>query len=102
LPRPPPRPPPFPYTTLFRSLRAERRGDALPLRLEDDDQPRGAPSPAGHRRRPPRGRQDRPAAAARRPVQLPPLVGLGVAHQGPEDRKSTRLNSSHVKISYAV
>src|SRR5690606_39283565 len=28
-----------------------------------------------------------------RPVWLPPL---------PEDRKSTRLNSSHVKISYAV
>src|SRR5699024_11405521 len=28
--------------------------------------------------------------------------GEGVAEQGYEDRKSTRLNSSHVSISYAV
>src|SRR5690606_41532423 len=28
--------------------------------------------------------------------------GLGVVHPGDADRKSTRLNSSHVKISYAV
>src|SRR5690606_25234600 len=39
-----------------------------------------------------------------------PLFGLRLAHRasggalrrGPVDRKSTRLNSSHVKISYAV
>src|SRR6266700_5968861 len=30
----------------------------------------------------------------------PPARGCG--HWAPEDRKSTRLNSSHVKISYAV
>src|SRR5690606_41239619 len=30
------------------------------------------------------------------------LERLGVDHHGAEDRKSTRLNSSHVKISYAV
>src|SRR5690606_40423927 len=28
--------------------------------------------------------------------------GQGTRHQRPRDRKSTRLNSSHVKISYAV
>src|SRR5690606_39455981 len=35
------------------------------------------------------------------PVQLVPLL-LGQADAAVEDRKSTRLNSSHVKISYAV
>src|SRR5690606_41338172 len=30
------------------------------------------------------------------------VAELGVDHPRPEDRKSTRLNSSHVKISYAV
>src|SRR5690625_489253 len=29
-------------------------------------------------------------------------VGYGISNQGIEDRKSTRLNSSHVAISYAV
>src|SRR5436309_12573211 len=42
------------------------------------------------------------AARARRVAgcQLPPTAVL-CGHEGP-DRKSTRLNSSHVKISYAV
>src|SRR3712207_7376708 len=29
-------------------------------------------------------------------------LGSGLAHAGVEDRKSTRLNSSHANISYAV
>src|SRR2546426_8290401 len=71
--RRPPRSTLFPYTTLFRS----RTGDA-----------------AG-------GRSRRAAGAPRRP-------GGGAVHgagQGPalpRDRKSTRLNSSHLVISYAV
>src|SRR3954468_5995555 len=32
----------------------------------------------------------------------PPLVRLGQPHDRKRDRKSTRLNSSHVEISYAV
>src|SRR5688572_32279870 len=72
--RPPPRSTLFPYTTLFRSPRDEgRRGDAAR---------RGA-------------RRDPPPGCGR----FLPLVG----EQRPvPDRKSTRLNSSHSQISYAV
>src|SRR5690349_24265470 len=71
--RRPPRSTLFPYTTLFRSLLAGRGGQ--------DRQLHDPRRHAGRRRR--RGlRQDRQAD------------GL--------DRKSTRLNSSHVEISYAV
>src|SRR3712207_7996079 len=77
--RRPPRSTLFPYTTLFRS-EPSRRLDALPLEL----------------------------------VQAPGyflVVGYGHASHGrrdrlrflcAEDRKSTRLNSSHANISYAV
>src|SRR5690554_7682756 len=37
--------------------------------------------------------------------RLPAICAVGVEPEtpfGPEDRKSTRLNSSHVRISYAV
>src|SRR3712207_8553194 len=84
--RRPPRSTLFPYTTLFRSaqpalpqLTGQPAGDRLHLR---------APRPAqqvGDRlrlRRPGAGRADRGG--------------------GGEDRKSTRLNSSHANISYAV
>src|SRR3712207_8729910 len=66
----------FPYTTLFRSRgrRASHRLDVLDRR-------------AVHL-----GRAD---ADGQRHV--PPLVG-----RQPPDRKSTRLNSSHANISYAV
>src|SRR5438067_3740122 len=72
--RRPPRSTLFPYTTLFRS-RAERR-----QRLG------GATSQAG-------GAITRLLAAQRDPWPAAAIV---------EDRKSTRLNSSHVSISYAV
>src|SRR5256885_7594241 len=76
--RRPPRSTLFPYTTLFRSrARAERR--------------RGAA--VGHR-----------GAAA--DTDRAPRHGLqGPGESGPRagaDRKSTRLNSSHLVISYAV
>src|SRR5690606_42049287 len=77
--RRPPRSTLFPYTTLFRS-------------------------------------NGEPKAPVSRNIQCPgPIIGYGaegivVRHQRPirtvswytQDRKSTRLNSSHVKISYAV
>src|SRR3712207_8533791 len=83
--RRPPRSTLFPYTTLFRSLHAEAlehlhigQGDALEARavqqdLEGEGLALGVHQPAV---------ADRPAGLA--------------------DRKSTRLNSSHANISYAV
>src|SRR3712207_8065571 len=92
--RRPPRSTLFPYTTLFRSaeidarvrritdlveeLTAQRAEDRLGERVEvllteDLSTDEGPGTWAGH-----------------------------AAHQDPEDRKSTRLNSSHANISYAV
>src|SRR2546426_6506054 len=76
--RRPPRSTLFPYTTLFRSNRRLPR-DRGPLRGRE----RGADRRGGEGGRA-RGR----AALARRHLQA--------------DRKSTRLNSSHLVISYAV
>src|SRR5687768_18593979 len=75
--RRPPRSTLFPYTTLFRSRDGRARDDPG-LRAEE---------PAADVRSP---------APVRRPVQSEPLGHL----RG--DRKSTRLNSSHGYISYAV
>src|SRR2546426_7540081 len=80
--RRPPRSTLFPYTTLFRSLGGndlgvmqpeEQQDQCITLRLVEDGQEVGAARP--------------PAPAPR-------------DHEG--DRKSTRLNSSHLVISYAV
>src|SRR3712207_8545317 len=85
--RRPPRSTLFPYTTLFRSAGRVRRCRA------------GPPLPA---RDPGRGRPARAAAAVLedpdRPV--PPRIRRDRDRRG--DRKSTRLNSSHANISYAV
>src|SRR5690554_7381700 len=91
--RRPPRSTPFPYTTLFRSKTAARRVDALLAQL-------GA---LLHR---PKDFLDALAAklGARGQLRLE-VVGKLPAHLVPLldiDRKSTRLNSSHVRISYAV
>src|SRR5207249_10152884 len=76
--RRPPRSTLFPYTTLFRSSRARATaGRSRPFPL---DAPRELPLRLA-------------------PLQLLPLVVL-LLRLG--DRKSTRLNSSHVSISYAV
>src|SRR5690606_39301684 len=91
----PPRPTLFPYTTLFRSavlggevpdvaasdLEAAVRGAA------DGARPRAAPVPRGGLGRRRRAGHIRSGAVTPRRCR---------------DRKSTRLNSSHVKISYAV
>src|SRR5206468_8137286 len=88
--RPPPRSTLFPYTTLFRSGSASRRA-RCPGR--SDRAPDRASLPTGGRR----GSRDRAAAGSRAPR------GRGRATPGPGgDRKSTRLNSSHDQISYAV
>src|SRR5438034_2598031 len=76
--RRPPRSTLFPYTTLFRSLRSDD--------LHRQIGPRGGPHNL-HRN---------PSRARRRVPVSPKLESLD------QDRKSTRLNSSHTVISYAV
>src|SRR5438874_3612032 len=71
--RRPPRSTLFPYTTLFRSHDSHRSRP-----------PRGLAALRGH--------DARPRGAGR----------LDVGRRDARDRKSTRLNSSHVEISYAV
>src|SRR5207249_9682491 len=99
---PPTSPPPlstlFPYTTLFRSVLSEPPGadggtqrgglaDEKEVRREQrrDGQLAERASEVMHRR------------SERRQEEMAGLVEGQV-----EDRKSTRLNSSHVSISYAV
>src|SRR6266478_7186427 len=91
--RRPPRSTLFPYTTLFRSSRhcrgcwralpwrrPARRSREAPLDARPRPSPRAAPPQAAPPRRPPRRSRSRESA----------------------DRKSTRLNSRHSQISYAV
>src|SRR5256885_9953705 len=80
--RRPPRSTLFPYTTLFRSPTGKARGRGG--RDSESSSPRRRPSRT--RRRCRRGRAPEEASHLRR--------------RG--DRKSTRLNSSHLVISYAV
>src|SRR3712207_8248596 len=81
--RRPPRSTLFPYTTLFRS----GGGEALERALGEHDRlgPRGQPVALVDR-----GRDDEVDRA------------VLVLQQQEQDRKSTRLNSSHANISYAV
>src|SRR5688500_19311673 len=73
----------FPYTTLFRSLRVNARGGIELARREQDVDESILlilTTPVGQRR-------------------MRPTFGCAVHDL---DRKSTRLNSSHLVISYAV
>src|SRR3712207_8473489 len=82
--RRPPRSTLFPYTTLFRSYRAAHgRGHHRPCRTRSDERlgVRGPEVPW-------RG--------------LSALHGMECVERAWRDRKSTRLNSSHANISYAV
>src|SRR3712207_8190587 len=88
--RRPPRSTLFPYTTLFRSVTreiVEKAGADLGGAHGRNIGPRGA----GIEATPALGARPvgRPATPPRRPPR-------------PRDRKSTRLNSSHANISYAV
>src|SRR5260221_3636806 len=81
--RRPPRSTLFPYTTLFRSIGAEESSELGPhVRQQDRQLPhQEAGRVAFHR--------------------VPPAL-LRSQHPDRRDRKSTRLNSSHTVISYAV
>src|SRR5207249_12233638 len=89
---PPPPPPLFPYTTLFRSLALRPDG---PLR---DPLLRPPPRPA----LPEEDRAQRLQGRARVERGDRALPRRGALRPRRRDRKSTRLNSSHVSISYAV
>src|SRR5256885_6122759 len=85
--RRPPRSTLFPYTTLFRSVRVEDRAPHLPQeRVVVPDGVLGGV----HRIRPSELLLRRIGQRLRRGPEVVP------------DRKSTRLNSSHLVISYAV
>src|SRR5439155_4636116 len=87
-----PPPPLFPYTTLFRS--SSCRGHRPSARS------RARHHRAGRRRaRPATGRARSPGSRCEASIQ-PEELAEGVGET--LDRKSTRLNSSHVAISYAV
>src|SRR5690606_42160498 len=87
--RRPPRSTLFPYTTLFRSIqRSLRTADAAPLHSLESRGPR---------------RHDREFRHRQHAVeQNQHANNEQIEKHGKIDRKSTRLNSSHVKISYAV
>src|SRR5690349_22533311 len=80
----------FPYTTLFRSEQADAPPTAaVPTQTEVGiGADPGTPPPTADVPEIPAGSQAPPAA-----TEPPPAT---------TDRKSTRLNSSHVEISYAV
>ena len=56
-----------------RRLRAQQARLAQAVRLRDDHPAAGDAAPRGHRRGARRGRRDRAAGAARRPLRLPPV-----------------------------
>src|SRR3712207_8698278 len=98
--RRPPRSTLFPYTTLFRST-----GRCSPSRTSG-----ASAGPTPHE---PEADQDGGQAVERLEDVGPPLVAHGepalaaepgerALYHPPVDRKSTRLNSSHANISYAV
>src|SRR3712207_7167694 len=91
--RRPPRSTLFPYTTLFRS--AGRQGRVRVLEHRDRRRGRDRADPRAAQRRVPR-------VPEQRPEDERDLRGGGQGGEARGDRKSTRLNSSHANISYAV
>src|SRR5262245_7991128 len=97
--RRPPASPPFPYTTLFRSRR---------LRPADHPRPGLRRAHAGAAAADARGRGEGVCLEYRGIPEAGARVGRLLQVGGPRrlhaerDRKSTRLNSSHLGISYAV
>src|SRR2546430_7183850 len=84
--RRPPRSTLFPYTTLFRSLYISVLGNNQGISQNASVSASGTPADFGT-----------PGSVLFRQATLPTKSGLLTT-----DRKSTRLNSSHSQISYAV
>src|SRR4051794_41674604 len=89
----------FPYTTLFRSIREAYRAAKVPISLEtpigeeDDSTIADFVSDAAALS---------PAEQAEETVMAQSLDEASTVSSACSDRKSTRLNSSHPSISYAV
>src|SRR2546430_12656357 len=88
--RRPPRSTLFPYTTLFRSRATRPRAEARPAEVSDRRDLRGE------------ARSARGGVVARRAKHSGQRARAGRGGGRRLDRKSTRLNSSHSQISYAV
>src|SRR5690606_41291087 len=87
---------PFPYTTLFRSLAEEDRQ----VRADADAQRQKATNPQAAR-----ALEEIKSGIATIQAQIKAKdqdIEQRLKQQAELDRKSTRLNSSHVKSSYAV
>src|SRR5207249_10925980 len=93
---------PFPYTTLFRSRKVFQEHHECDFSFEMGDIARFRVNVFVHRR-------GEGAVFRTIPTKIIPLEQLGMppvlrqlCDKEKGDRKSTRLNSSHVSISYAV
>src|SRR3712207_7970287 len=93
--RRPPRSTLFPYTPLFRSepLPRPATGRRPPLHLPAVDLGRHEPLAVEHAHRPAAAADEQDGGA---------VLALRRGGEAAQDRKSTRLNSSHANISYAV
>src|SRR3712207_6889067 len=91
--RRPPRSTLFPYTTLFRSIRIRGGTPDYSRKLHPAQEARRSYFDRWVRH------EERLVSKYRRAMFFP---WLPVEPDPPEDRKSTRLNSSHANISYAV
>src|SRR2546422_4581485 len=94
--RRPPRSTLFPYTTLFRSVQVVAETREPPI-LERAEVHVVAEGPGGGD-----GERERQGGARRHPRLAEQRGGRHAARPAHGDRKSTRLNSSHGYISYAV
>src|SRR5256885_7418600 len=96
--RRPPRSTLFPYTTLSRSAERRQRAGRGELR------PKRLPADAGglHKQCAERDQHDQPEISEREPQRQAEARQHALLPPYRQDRKSTRLNSSHLVISYAV
>src|SRR5260221_7685514 len=97
--RRPPRSTLFPYTTLFRSTRKGKPGGTYLFRKFKGNPGHGQSSATS---RPVEDRVTKAVFRSLPPKQMLVVMGSGNSTRCSTDRKSTRLNSSHTVISYAV
>src|SRR5205814_5360992 len=97
----PPSSPLFPYTTLFRSIETAHLGDRLVLTTFFRHRNKGTGRGHGQDEQESANRANEAREGSERHGghEESPQVNRGVWET---DRKSTRLNSSHLGISYAV
>src|SRR5699024_11585275 len=99
---PPPRPTLFPYTTLFRSQAGEQLLKTVLTRLRQHHLPASTADMAAAHLHAMVLAQLRGHTLPLRADWLDAIAGSLIKEALNADRKSTRLNSSHVSISYAV